>query len=149
MKRIFYIILLSLIVASCSKSDDDAYKNNPNIPNVPFNTGTLVNTNLPQFSNLKFDNNHVILNNNYGINGVVLFHSSGENYSAFELSDPNHPLSSCSTLTVQGVIATCDCDDGNNYDILNGIGQTGTTGHYALKRYYVEVAGNIIRVYNN
>ncbi len=149
MNRILSIILLVFLVMSCNKSDDDGNNNNQNIPNITFDTGNLVNTNLPQYSSLQFDGNFVILNNNYGINGVVLFHPGGDNYSAFELSDPNHSLRGCSTLSVEGIIATCDCDDGNSYEILNGIGRTGTTGNYALKRYFVEVNGNIIRVYNN
>jgi hypothetical protein len=109
----------------------------------------LVNTNLPQYSQLKYANNHVILNNNYGVNGVVLFHAGGQMYSAFEISDPNHALGTCSVLTVEGFVATCNCDDGNSYDILNGDLLPGTTGAYTLKRYFVEVNDNIIRVYNN
>ncbi|PWK18942.1 hypothetical protein [Xanthomarina spongicola] len=149
MNRIVSIILLVILIVSCNKNDDDGNTNNQFLPNVTFDTGTLVNTSLPQYSDLQFANNFVILNNNYGINGVVLFYAGGDNYSAFELSDPNHALSGCSTLSVDGVIATCDCEDGNSYEILNGTGQTGTTGNYALKRYFVEPAGNIIRVYNN
>ncbi|MCX7551030.1 hypothetical protein [Xanthomarina sp. F2636L] len=148
MNRILSIIILTLIIVSCSKSDDNN-NNNQYIPNVAFDTGNLVNTNLPQYSSLKYANNSVVLNNNYGINGVVLYFAGGTNYSAFEISDPNHPLSDCSKLTVNDLIATCDCDDGNSYEILNGTGRTGTNGHYALKRYYVEVIGDIIRVYNN
>jgi len=148
MKRCLYSLALTLILISCSKSDD-ADKSNPNLPNIAFNTGNLVNTNLPQYSSLKLPNNSVVLNNNYGINGVVLYYAGGSNYSAFELSDPNHPLSACSTLSINGVIATCNCEDGNSYEILNGVGRSGTTGQYTLKRYYVEVAGSIIRVYNN
>jgi hypothetical protein len=149
MNRIYYILLSVFIVVSCSKSDDNDNNDNQYIPNVAFDTQNLVNTNLPQYSQLQYANNHVILNNNYGINGVVLYFAGGDIYSAFELSDPNHPLGTCSTLTVEGLIATCNCDDGNSYEILNGTGQTGTTGNYALKRYFVEVNGNIIRVYNN
>jgi hypothetical protein len=149
MNRIIYIILITFSVVSCSKSDDNNENNNANLPNVSFDTGTLVNTNLPQYSDLQFANNHVILNNNYGINGVILYYAGGDIYSAFENSDPNHSLKTCSTFHVDGVIATCDCDDGNSYEILNGTGQSGTTGNYALKRYYVEPVGNIIRVYNN
>lgn len=149
MNRIYSIILFAFLVVSCNKSDDNNDNNNQYLPNITFDTGNLVNTNLPQYSDLQFANNFVILNNNYGINGVVLFYAGGDNYSAFEISDPNHALRTCSTLTVEGVIATCDCDDGNSYEILNGTGRTGTTGNYALKRYFVEPAGNIIRVYNN
>ena len=149
MNRIASIILVAFLVISCNKSDDDGNTNNQYLPNITFDSGNLVNTNLIPYDVLQFPNNHVILNNNYGINGVVLFYAGGDNYSAFELSDPNHALSSCSTLSVEGVIATCDCDDGNSYEILSGNLQSGTTGNYTLKRYFVEVNGNIIRVYNN
>ena len=147
MKKLLLPLILTLIIASCSRSDD-GNTTNPYLPNYSFDTGNLVNTSLPGYSHLTFANNYVVLEN-YGINGVVLFYAGGTNYSAFELSDPNHQLTSCSHLTVEGVIATCDCDDGNSYDILNGLGREGTTGQYVLKRYFVEPLGNIIRVYNN
>lgn len=142
------ILFLSLLLLTAC-SNNDPILNNPNLPNYTFDTGNLVNTNLPQYSILKFPGNFVILNSPYGINGVVIYFAGGSNYSAFEISDPNHALNNCSDLSVDGIIATCNCDDGNSYDILNGIGRTGTTGSYALKRYFVEVNGNIIRVYNN
>jgi hypothetical protein len=149
MNRILSIILLAFLVISCNKSDDDGNTNNQNIPNITFDSGNLVNTNLPPYDVLQFPNNYYILNDNYGVNGVVIFYAGGTNYSAFELSDPNHPLRTCSTLSVEGVVATCNCDDGNSYEILSGNLQPGTTGNYTLKRYFVEVNGNIIRVYNN
>lgn len=146
MNKIFLLISL-LILTACS--NNDPILNNPNLPNYTFDTGTLVNTNLPQYNILKFPGNFKILDSPYGINGVVIYFAGGSNYNAFEISDPNHSLNNCSKLSVDGIIATCNCDDGNSYDILNGIGRTGTTGSYALKRYFVEVNGNIIRVYNN
>ena len=149
MKAIIFILFTTILLVSCKKSDDDANQNNRNLPNYTFDTGALINTNLAQYNDLQFPNNYVLLNSNYGINGVVLFYAGGNNYSAFELSDPNHELRACSTLTVEGVIATCDCDDAKAYDILTGQTQEGTTGQYLLKRYFVEKAGNIIRVYNN
>ena len=149
MNRILSIILLAFLVMSCNKNDDDGNTNNQNIPNITFDSGNLVNTNLPPYDVLQFPNNYYILNDNYGVNGVVIFYAGGTNYSAFELSDPNHPLRTCSTLSVEGVVATCNCDDGNSYEILSGNLQPGTTGNYTLKRYFVEVNGNIIRVYNN
>jgi len=131
---------------SCSNNDDGRL-DNPNIPNFAFDTGTLININLPQFSNLQFPGNFIILEQ-YGVNGVVLY-SSGTTFSAFELSDPNHQLNTCSLLTVEGIIATCNCDDGNSYNIVNGGQQEGTSGQYGLVPYGVEVVGNIIRVFNN
>ncbi len=150
MKRTLIVICTCLLALAC-KSDDDNNNNinNQFLPNIVFNTGTLINTNLPQYSNLQFPNNYITLNSNYGINGVVLFYAGGNNYNAFELTDPNHEISNCSNLTVEGVIATCNCDIAKEYDILTGLPQEGTTGNYGLRRYFVEVNGNIIRIYNN
>jgi hypothetical protein len=150
MKPILALILITVFALSCQSNDDNNENlNNQYLPNILFDTGTLINTNLPQYSNLQFPNNYVTLNSNYGINGVVVFYAGGSNYSAFELTDPNHEVSNCSVLTVEGIIATCSCSDENSYDILTGQPQQGTTGNYGLKRYFVEVNGNIIRVYNN
>lgn len=148
MKKTSLIVLLLLLFIACSKSDDGNSRN-PFIPNYEFDTGSLINTNLPQYNNLKFPGNHIILNDPYGVNGVVVYYAGGDLYSAFELSDPNHALSACSTLSVEGVIATCGCDDNNAYDVLGGSRTEGTTGQYTLKRYFIEANANIIRVYNN
>jgi hypothetical protein len=150
MKPILALILITVFALSCQSNDDNNENlNNQYLPNILFDTGTLINTNLPQYSDLLFPNNKVILPSNYGINGVVVFYAGGSNYNAFELTDPNHEISNCSVLTVEGIIATCSCSDENSYDILTGQPQEGTTGNYGLKRYFVEVNGNIIRVYNN
>lgn len=146
MKSFLYIICF-IFLAGCSA--DNTITRNPYLPNYTFDTGSLINTNLPQFNKLKFANNFVILDSPYGIKGVVLFYAGGTNYNAFELTDPNHQINTCSKLNVEGIIATCSCNDGNSYDILNGIKREGTTGTYPLIRYKVEVTGSIIRVYNN
>lgn len=147
MRKILILALGVLLFTNCSSSDD--VQNNPNLPDYSFNTGTLINTNLPQFNSLKFPGNFITLDDPYGINGIVLYYLGGNSYTAFELSDPNHVLTDCSRLTVNGIIASCNCDDGNAYNIVNGYPEDGTNGGYALKPYFVEVSGSIIRVYNN
>ena len=151
MKKILFLLLCCCLLWSCKKNDDDNNNNNNQyLPNYSFDTGTLINTNLIPYNDLLFPNNYVVLNSNYGINGVVVFYAGGNNYNAFELSDPNHALRTCSTLTVEGVIASCDCEDHDKrYDILTGQPQEGTSGSYGLKRYFVEKTGDIIRVWNN
>ncbi len=150
-KSLLYLSIFFFIFSSCNKNDDDNNQNsNSNIPRAVFDTGGLINTNLPQFSQLRFAGNFIVLNNNnYGINGIVVFYSGGENYSAFELTDPNHMINSCSKLSVDNAIASCTCEDGNSYELSNGLPLEGTSGQFPLTRYFVEANGNIIRVFNN
>jgi nitrite reductase/ring-hydroxylating ferredoxin subunit len=146
MKKLILAVFIGFLMSSCSKNDD-ANNNNPYLPEQNFDTGTTINTNFPQYNSLQFPGNHSVING-FGINGIVVY-NSGSSYIAFELSDPNHALQSCSKLTVEGVIATCGCTGEKQYDILTGQAQQGTTGQYTLKPYFVETSGNIIRVYNN
>ena len=145
MKKLLLIVLASFLIIACSKNDNN--NDNAFLPDQNFDTGTTINTSFPQYNSLQFPGNHAVVNG-FGINGIVVYYS-GSSYIAFELSDPNHHLQSCSKLTVDGVIATCSCDDENAYDILTGQPNGSTTGQYGLKPYFVEVSGNIIRVYNN
>ncbi len=149
LKPFLILTILILGLNSCSKKDDNNNQSNPNIPNVAFDTGGLINTNLPQFNQLQFPGNFVVLNNNYGLNGVVVYFAGGGNYSAFELTDPAHPFSTCSSLTADGTSATCNCNDNNSYNTIIGLAEEGTASLFPLKRYFVEVNGNIIRVFNN
>ena len=145
MKKLLLTVLTSFILIACSNNDNN--NNNEYLPNDSFDTGSTINLSFPQYNSLQFPGNHVIINQ-YGLNGIVVYYS-GSSYIAFELSDPNHHLQSCSRLTVDGVLATCGCDDENTYDILTGQPNGSTTGQYGLKPYFVEVSGSIIRVYNN
>ena len=149
LQYIFGLLLLSLVIFSCNKNDDDNDDENSNIPNVAFDTGGLINTNLPQYNNMQFPGNYIVLNNNYGINGVVVYYAGGDNYSAFELSDPLHQLQTCSVLEVEGTTATCTCGDDNAFNIVVGLAENGTANTFPLKRYFVEASGSIIRVFNN
>jgi len=147
LKTLVVILFTGILFNSCNNDDDNNQNNNPNIPNAIFDTGNLIDTRLPQYNQMQFPGNHITLNNNYGINGVVLYFT-GSTYSAFELSDPNHQITTCSNLTVSGPIATCSCEDGNSYEIITGQREEGTTGQYTLVPYRVEVNGSIIRVFN-
>jgi len=129
-------------LASCDP--DDEIRNNPYLNEVSFRLD--INLNLPEYNGLNFPGNSYSTYN-YGINGVVVYNVNNNQYTAFELSDPNHALSNCSRLTLEGIIATCSCGDGNSYNILTGELSSGT-GQYSLKPYRVRKSGNMIEVYN-
>jgi len=147
-RTLVFTLIVFVFVLSCKKSDDN---NNGNsfIPNIAFDTQGTINTNLPQFSNLAFAGGSITTSDVFGFNGIVVYNSGNGNFVAFELTDPNHIPNNCSVLTVDGITATCNCDDGNSYNIVNGQPFEGTSGPFGLVPYFVEVNGNIIRVFNN
>jgi len=149
-------LLICFLFCACISDDDNNQNNNPNIPNIAFDTGNQININLGgPYGQLEFVNNPIKIPN-YGVNGIVVVNTGFNSYSAFEFSDPNHPISSCSIFNADpGIVAVttdlvCSCDDGNVYNVLSGgLPSSGTTGQFTLVRYRVEVIGSVIRVFNN
>lgn len=142
-KKICALLVFLLVLNSCSTNEDNRI-DNPNLVDVSFRL--LINLNLPEYNSLNFPGNSYSTYTT-GINGVVVYNINNTQFTAFELSDPNHPLNECSTLRVEGVIAKCDCNDGNSYNILTGE-LTNGSGQYTLKPYRVVKNGSEIEVYN-
>ncbi|MFD1094802.1 hypothetical protein [Salegentibacter chungangensis] len=143
MKNSLFVLLLMALLTGCS-ANDDVNERNPNL--VDLNFRIQLNLDLPEYNNLQYPGNHYTTYN-YGIKGIVVYNVNNSQYTAFELSDPNHPPSSCSAMVVEGLTAKCNCDDGNEYSIITGELTKGE-GQYAMKAYRVERRGNTIEVYN-
>ncbi len=141
-KAISFLMLL-IVLTACSSNDNDRI-DNPNLINVSFRLN--INLNLPEYNSLNFPGNSYSTYNT-GINGVVIYNINNTQFTAFELSDPNHPLNECSSLRVEGVIAKCDCSDGNSYNILTGE-LTNGSGQYSMKPYRITKNGNMLEVFN-
>lgn len=138
------LLLLVFLSAALSCTPDDDISRNPFLPEESFRL--VINLSLPEYNRLNFPGNSFVTYNN-GINGVVIYNINNTQYTAFEMSDPNHALSNCSRLTLEGIIVTCSCEDGNSYNILTGELSTGT-GQYSLKPYRIRKSGNVLEVYN-
>ena len=139
MKKILFLFLLT-IVFGCG---DSGFNNqNPNLPNYQFSFE--INTNLPSYSNLQFPSNHVKIFPADGPSRGIIVFNTGSTFNAFDGGCPNQQLSSCSTLTISGIEATCPCDDAS-YNLFTG---QSPGQQYPLKQYRVEVNGSLIRVYN-
>jgi len=146
MKKILLGILIITLFGNCKKDDDvQAGCVSVLLPNYSFDTGNAINLNLPQYSGLQFAGNSLYVSG-YSVMGFYLY-NSGSSVVAFEASDPAHAPNSCSRMTLSGIELTCQCDDGNKYQLLTGQQIFGTTGN-CLKAYRVESNGSIIRVYN-
>lgn len=146
MKKILLGIIIITLFGNCKK--DDALQSgcvSVLLPNYSFDTGNAINTSLPLYGGLEFAGNSLYVSG-YSVRGFYLY-NSGSSIVAFEASDPAHGPNSCSRMTLSGIELTCQCDDGNKYQLLTGQQTFGTTGN-CLKAYRVEISGNIIRVFN-
>lgn len=142
LKKYLFLLICGIILSSCSPEDE--IRSNPYLTNISFRVN--LNLSLPEYNALNFPGNSYVTYIE-GINGIVVYNINNTQYAAFELSDPNHPLQSCSELSVNGIIASCNCNDGNSYNILTGELSAGT-GQYSLKPYRVRKSGNILEIYN-
>ncbi|RTY93978.1 hypothetical protein [Flavobacterium sp. GT3R68] len=134
-----YILLLLLpFIFSCESENFNNH--NPYIPNYGFSVD--INTDLPTYNNLKFAGNGVYIGS-YGARGIFVF-NTGSGYTAFDAACPNQAISSCSTMSKNGINAVCSCDSAS-YSLYTGQSQGK---QYPMKPYRVEANGNLIRVYN-
>jgi len=146
----FYISLLLITTLISCKSDDGGTLTNNNNPflNPPLVSISL-NLNLPEYNPLRFPGNSVLINNR-GIKGIVVYNLNNNLYTAFDLTDPNHQPSGCSRMEVEGVIATCPCQNeegSNSYDIVTGQHQNDTQA-FPMQQYRVERNGDVISISN-
>ena len=142
MRKIFLYLLLSLPFLGCS--GDDEIRQNPYLQDISFTA--RFDLNLPEYNSLNFPGNHFVTTK-YGIKGIVIYNLNNSLYLAFELSDPNHIPQNCSFLSVNSHKASCNCDDGNVYDIITGQLIAGE-GQYSLKPYRAILRGSILEVSN-
>lgn len=140
MRKVFFIGVFCFLFLNC---DSDGFNNNnPYLPNYKFTFD--VDINLPSYSQLQFVSNGVLITQSgVGVNGIIVFNAGNGVFNAFDAGCPNQPLTSCSTMTINGINAICPCDN-EEYSLFSGLGSL----KYPLKRYRVEVLGNIVRVYN-
>lgn len=142
MKKIKLYVFLALLSTACTS--DDKTRDNPYLINQSFSY--QLHLSFPEYEQLNFSGNHLVLPH-IGLNGVVIYNINGSQFSAFELSDPNHALRDCSGLTVSGAEASCNCNDGNVYEIITGQPLEGN-GIYSLKGYAIKRSGDVITISN-
>ena len=140
MKKILVLLSVVLFLTACSKDEWD--NRNPYLPEIAVNVP--VNTALPTYNKLQYPGNSVFIDG-YGINGILLI-NTGTGIRAFDATCANHAVSSCSKLTLNGVEATCGCNDALVYNLYLGLATTDA--EYPLKEYRVVQEGNMITVYN-
>lgn len=142
MKKYILLLLIVPFLVNCSK--DDYNYTNKYLPNYSFSVD--IDMSLPLYNQLQFPSNPVRINQaGIGINGVIVM-NTGSGYTAFEATCPNQAMSSCSVLTINGILVKCPCD-GVEYSLFTGLATTPV--QYPLKPYRVaQIGSNIIRISN-
>ncbi|MEK9530199.1 MAG: hypothetical protein VWZ86_01910 [Flavobacteriaceae bacterium] len=131
--------LVVLVFFGCAKND---VERNPFLQEVAFEQ--TVNLSLPAFDNLNYQGGSLYWPYG-GIRGVLLFNLAGT-IMAWEASCPNHAPSDCSTTQIDGITASCACED---YQYSLATGQPLTEGAtYSLLFYKVQQNGTQVRIYN-
>lgn len=140
MKKVLFILFALVFVTGCDK--DGSNSDNPYLPNYAFNVE--INRSLPLYSSLLYAGNAMKVDiAGAGIRGLLVI-NTGTGVYAFDGACPNQDLTGCSTLTLNGIEATCPCDSAV-YNLYTG---QSPGKPYPLKQYRTEVIGNVVRIYN-
>ena len=136
-KYIVFVMFFGLL--GCT---ENSVERNPFLFETRFDQS--INLALPAFDNLNYQGGSLYWPNG-GIKGLLLFNLSGT-IMAWEASCPNHAPSSCSTVQISGVTASCPCE---NIQCSLATGQPLTEGAtYSLLFYKVQQNGTAVRIYN-
>ncbi len=142
-------ILGLILVVTLFSCDNDPGTRNPYLQEIGFRFD--MNLNLPLYSPLTNFGNAVYVNNTgIGTRGFFVIQSTIGQYRAFEASCPNHVPNDCSTLLLEGQIATCSCED-YEYSLFTGqlINRPDDGNrYYDLLEYRVTKSGNVVVVSN-
>ncbi len=146
MRRLLPIALILWTILGCS---DNTQQRNPFLPELGFRFE--INLNLPLYSPLTNQGNPVVINSpDIGVRGVVVMNSGFDQYVAWELSCPNHPPNSCSTMELDGQLVRCRCED-YEYTLFTGqLLNRPDDGerYYDLLFYRATRSGNIVTISN-
>lgn len=144
-KKPLLLLLITLLFLGCKNNDDDGNNNQNPFLNPPI-VNLNLNLNLPEYNSLKFPGNSVIISQQ-GIKGIIIYNVNNSLYTAFDLTDPNHTPNNCSRMEIEGVQATCPCDDGNTYDIITGQNPNNSQA-FPMLQYRIRRSGDNIIVTN-
>lgn len=139
-------ILFLLIFISCS---NDGTNRNPYLLEVSFRFDA--NLNLPTYIPLTNIGSAVYVpNDGIGTKGVFIINTGFDQFRAFEASCPNHAPNECSTMTLDGQIVTCSCE---NYEYSLFTGQLlerpeDGKRYYDMLEYRASLSGNTVVISN-
>jgi len=145
MIRIWGIVLLVCFL-SC---ESDRTNRNPFLQEIGFRFD--INLNLPLYSPLTNSGSSIYIGSQQvGTRGVFVVNSGFDVFRVFEASCPNHAPNECSTMTLNGTVATCSCED-FEYSVFTGQQLNRPddgTRYYDMLEYRAAVSGNVVVISN-
>lgn len=89
---------------------------NPYLVDIRFQRD--LNLSLPLYNGLNYVGGSMLISD-LGINGVIIFNLNNSSYLAWEATCPNHTPWDCSSLSIEGVLAVCSCEE-YKYSLATG-----------------------------
>ncbi|WP_171017196.1 Rieske (2Fe-2S) protein [Maribacter sp. ACAM166] len=139
-------ILFLLIITACS---NDGTIRNPYLQEINFRFDA--NLNLPSYNPLTNTGSAVFVKSDgVGTRGVFIINAGFDQFRAFEASCPNHAPNECSTMSLNGQVATCSCEE-YEYSLFTGqLLNRPDDGkrYYDMLEYRARFSGNTVIVSN-
>ena len=134
MKKLTYILIISILIFSCD--DKNCY---------------IKDVYVKEFVNLSDDNLIAIAGNGSsifvegGVEGIIIYHEVGDSYKAYDRNCSYEPCLPCSYIdTVIGGIAYCNCCP-SAFSLSNGE-SFNAPALLPLKEYYCKLNNNILEI---
>ena len=109
-----------------------------------------LNLSLPLYNGLNYVGGSMLIPD-LGINGVIIFNLNNSSYLAWEATCPNHTPRDCSSLSIEGVLAVCSCEE-YKYSLATGQllnpSEEEDVKQYPLLFYQTENRGNSVIISN-
>lgn len=139
-------LFLLLFLCGC---ETDRTNRNPFLQEIGFRFD--INLNLPLYSPLTNTGSAVRIDNqSVGTRGAFVINTGFNQFRAFEASCPNHEPNNCSTMELNGQVATCSCED-YQYSLFTGQmlnrPEDGNR-YYDMLEYRANASGNIVVISN-
>ena len=131
MKSSLYILIISLLIASCNSKDNY-------IPEVYVNI--LVDLNLPLYSDLQVSGNSIFIKG--GVEGIIIYHGVGNDYKVYDRNCSYEPLLACAVIdSVNSGIAYCGCC-ASTFLLAQDGAAANSPALLPLKAYYFTLSEN-------
>ena len=150
MKKAGLVFLILMILFNCNKKKNNTNSSNNNpaypVPNVPVNV--TIYPNDPQYAIYLQNTGGWVYLNGAGVQGLVIYRKTPQDFVALDRASPNNPYSSASKVKVQSDNFTLkDTVSGARWQIVDGAPVQGSSPWY-LKQYATSYDGNALHIFN-